>query len=333
MTNKTKIRTVIIGLGKISWAYEKDGFITKRNKFPTHFSVLKNHQDFDLVAVQDKSVEARTAFRSHIEKIENKPKIYESWREMIKKERPDLLVVASDTGSHVEICARAIDMRVKNILCEKPLSYSLKDAERLVLKAEKKGCNLFVNYFRAFNPSYVELIEKIKNDLLGRIQSFDAVYSRGIFNNGTHLFDLLERIFGQVKSVQGIKNPTCNLSEKDPTISAILKFDNGVSGYIHGLNNDFYNIFELDIFGEFGKLQMSNDKIQLNLAKNSRYVGGYKSLDIKPKKNLIDLTSGLYPVYQNIYLFLKGKEKNKCSGVESLVSLNIADMIFKSSKK
>lgn len=324
----------MIGLGKISWGYEEDPLVLRRMKYPTHFSVLRAHPHFQLVAAQDKSVDARSAFARYAKKFHSSPAIYENWEEMIKSEKPELLIVASDTASHVEICNRAIDLGIKTILCEKPLSYTLPGAEALVRKAKKNHCALFVNYLRAFNPSYIRFIGDIQHGLLGRIQSFDAKYSRGILNNGTHLIDLLLRMFGPVNSVHGFKNPTRIANESDPTTSGALTFKNGTSGYLHGLNNDCYNIFELDILGEQGRITIVYDNATLFLRKPSGVARGYYALRLSPKKGLIDMRSGLYPVYDNISrcMNLGNAAQNFCSGADALRALRVANDIIASLK-
>jgi predicted dehydrogenase len=328
-----KIKTAIIGLGKISWANEMDPVIKKMMDFPTHFSVLREDPHFQLVAAQDISGKARNAFKRKALKDGLDVAVYSDWQKMIKAERPELVVVATNTASHVEICSKLIDLGIKNILCEKPLSYSFTEAEKLVDKADKKGCVLFVNYFRAFNDSYLKLIQNIENGLLGKIQSFDAKYSRGILNNGTHLIDLLTRMFGEIKTVKGFKNPTCNLSEKDPTVGAFLEFQNGTSGYMHGLSSDHYYVYDLDIMGELGVLNIVFDKARLLVPDTSNKFSGFKRLKDKPRANLIDVRDRLYPVYENIYSCLRKGGKNKCSGRDSLKSLLAADKIIRSIKK
>ncbi|MFA6405688.1 MAG: ElyC/SanA/YdcF family protein [Candidatus Paceibacterota bacterium] len=328
-----KIKTAIIGLGKISWTYEKDPLVKKRMEFPTHFSVLKNHPNFRLVAVQDKSSRVLGSFVRENGKLKEKPNVYRNWKEMIKKEKIDLLVVASNTESHFTICDEAIDLGIKSILCEKPISYSLKESESLIKKAKAKNCVLFINYFRAFNYSYNDLIHKISGGFLGRIQSFSAKYSKGIFNNGTHLIDILVRMFGEVELVRGFKNSTISYLKTDPTVDVFLAFKNGVNGYIQGLNNDFYNIYEFDIMGELGRVTIISDKSSISMSDRSGLVKGYRGLKLVKERSLISIKSGLYPVYDNIFLSLRNKEKNKCSGEDALKSLQIAHLAIKSLDK
>lgn len=330
MENIRKIKTAIIGLGKIAWAYEKDPLMSVSDSFPTHFRVLKTHPNFSLIAAQDKSAEARKLFSDFAGSFGLSPKIYADWEMMLENEKPELLVVTSNTESHYEICNRAIDLGVKNILCEKPISFSVKDAKKLVRKAEKAGCLLFVNYPRAFNHSYSDLAGKIKDGFLGKIQSFDVRYVRGIFTNGTHAIDLLLRMFGEVKSVKTMENIVLRKNSADPTVSAMIEFKGGLSGYMHGLNGDFYNIFELDILGELGRVTITGDKSRVYMRSGEKGI-----LNLVPGgENLIDTKVGHYPIYDNIYsCVISGNGKNnKCSGQDGLKSLEIADRIAKSIK-
>lgn len=330
MADNKKIKTAIIGLGKIAWAYEKDPLMAASDDFPTHFRVLKSHSNFSLVAAQDKNAEARESFSDYAKGFGLDPEMYGDWEVMIKNEKPGLLVVASNTESHYEICSRAIDLGVKNILCEKPISFSVKDAKRLVRKAEKSGCLLFVNYPRAFNPSYSDLVGKIKDGFLGKIQSFDVKYVRGIFTNGTHAIDLLLRMFGEVKSAKAMNKNVSEKNSADPTVSAAIEFKTGLSGYMHGLNGDFYNIFELDILGELGRVTITGDKSRLYMRSGEK-----GALNLVPGgENLIDTKIGHYPIYDNIYSCIMSgdKGKNKCSGQDGLGPLEIAGKIVKSIK-
>ena len=319
-----KIKTAIIGLGKIAWAYEENKSVSKIMNFPTHLSVLRSHPKFQLVAAQDKNKKARDLFFKKTKALKMEVAIYADWEKMIAQESPDLLVVASNTESHIAICSRAINLGVKNILCEKPLSYSLAQAKKLVEKAKKKNCVLHVNYSRASNPAYINLIKMVRDETLGRIQSFDAKYSGGVFNNGTHIIDLLIRMFGEPDLVRGFYYSDHSINSSDPTLSAFIKFKNNVSGYIYGLHDIRYRIFEfeLDILGEFGRLRAINGRAELTM-KDS------------PKKKLIAIAGELYPVYDNIYSYFVSRNlaKINCSGQDSLKSLALADKLIKSIKK
>ncbi|MDO8493073.1 MAG: Gfo/Idh/MocA family oxidoreductase [bacterium] len=323
-----KIKTVIIGLGRIAHGYEFDAMALFGMKYATHLSALAHHKGFELVAGSDISEDSRSSFNVAAKKYKLEITVYSDWEKMVTETKPDLVVVATNTDSHAKICNKLIDMGIKNILCEKPVAGTLAEAEMLVAKADKNGCNLFVNYFRAFNPSYIELVDKIKSGFLGKIQTFDVKYTRGLLNNGTHFIDLLMRMFGEVSTVSGFRTPTAEDFGKDPTLSARIQFKNGVSGVIYGMNNNFYNILELDILGELGRVRIVNERAELYLPHMHNTVAGYTSLKLQPNKGLTSIKDGLYPVYDSIY-----NKKNRCSGLDSLNSLRVADKIVKSFNK
>lgn len=325
------IKTAIVGLGKITHVYEDDPLILKRMKYPTHWSVLRKHPGFQLIAAQDKLEAARESFR---EKVGQEVRIYNDYCKLIQKERPDLLVVATSTESHVEVCKKALGLGIKNILCEKPTSYSLKEAKSLIALAKKKETNLIFNYFRAYNPSYIQLINKLRSGYLGKPQSFEAKYAKGIFNNATHLIDLLTRLFGEVNYLKGFSNPTFSDNHFiDPTISAAILFKNGVAGYIHGLNNDFYNIFELDLLYEKGRIIISNDKAKIFQKKPSLLVKGYNSLEETEDKELMaDIFLGFYPIYDYIWEIAKNK-KTEDNSKQAFYILKVANSCLVSSRK
>lgn len=330
-----KIKTAIIGLGRITHGYESDALALFGMKFATHLSAISGHKGFELIAGSDVSAEARDGFKIATTKYKSDVAIYLDWQKMVHEVKPELVVVATNTDSHVLICNKLIDLGVKNILCEKPIALSVKDAETLVKKAKKKGCNLFVNYFRAYNPTYIDLIEKIHSGFLGKIQTFDVKYHKGLLNNGTHFIDLLVRMFGDVKGVQGFKDRTIPAFGKDLTLSAVLEFKNGVSGCLRGMNGNFYNILELDILGELGRVRIVNEKAEFYLPEKSDKVAGYTSLKLQSKPSLTNIKEGLYPVYNNIHSCISSGDftKNRCSGEDSLNSLKIAYRIVKSAKK
>src|SRR3989338_1964917 len=160
-----KIRTVIIGLGKIAHGYEDNAGVVKRIKYPTHLSAIKKDKRFILVGGSDLSVKAQKVFASKL----NKPvALYADYREMIKMQRPDLAVVATPTGTHVRVCKDIIKLGVKNILCEKPVDYSLADARSLIKLAKKQNIKLAFNYFRAYDKRYRALAALIASRHFGQ---------------------------------------------------------------------------------------------------------------------------------------------------------------------
>ncbi|OGD88344.1 hypothetical protein A3D81_01155 [Candidatus Curtissbacteria bacterium RIFCSPHIGHO2_02_FULL_40_17] len=319
-----KISTGIIGLGRITHGYEDDPHVVSRMKYPTHLSAIKAIDDFELVAASDESATAREVFKG---KVDHQVAIYSSAKKLISSQKLDLLVVATNTNSHIQICDLAIDAGIKFILCEKPISYSYQSAKRIVDKAKKHNVGFAVNYFRGFTDSYIRLIESIKEGKFGRVQSINCKYTKGLYNNGSHFINLLLKISPDVKSAQGFFDRAAS-KETDKTMDCVISFRDGFNAFIQGLDYKFFNLFEMDILLENGRINIQNDKLNLyrverssNFLTRSRQSGFF-----------VDISGGLLPVYKNIDNYFLGKKNNIVWGEEALAALKIIALIERNSK-
>lgn len=326
--SKDKIRTVVIGLGNIAVNYANDPLISKRIKYSTHIQSIIKHPDFELVAACDKSPSALNNFHNRYKYVD----IFKSHEPLLKTAMFDLAVVATNTPSHFQIAQSLIGAGCKFLLLEKPISLNELEARRLVEICKKRKVNLIVNYFRAFNPSYITLLEQIKKGQWGKVQSFGATYSKGVFNNGTHLLQLLTNIFGETKRIEGFGNPTIKgIPAADPTVDVLLTFASGVTGFIQGVNSDFYNLFELDIFFEKGRIQISDDRLEVFEIGDSKIVKSYRGLSPDQSLHLhLDIKPGLMPVYDRISKIFWAKSTPVILPPESFTVVRLASEAIKS---
>lgn len=73
------------------------------------------------------------------------PTVYEDYREMLDREKCDLVIFCPENARHGEI-AEAIAGHGSHMLTEKPMATSLPEALRMVRAAEAHGVELFVNW-------------------------------------------------------------------------------------------------------------------------------------------------------------------------------------------
>ena len=73
------------------------------------------------------------------------PKVYDDWREMLSKERFDLVIFCPENARHGEV-AEAVAAAGAHMLTEKPMSASLSDALRMMRARDRYGVELFVNW-------------------------------------------------------------------------------------------------------------------------------------------------------------------------------------------
>src|SRR5437868_13825738 len=83
----------------------------------THYRTYATHEKTTVVAACDVRPERVKAFIADCP-VEH---TYSDWREMIERERPDILSVVTNGPSHGEITIGAAEAGVKRIYCEKPM--------------------------------------------------------------------------------------------------------------------------------------------------------------------------------------------------------------------
>lgn len=125
-----------------------------------HIPAYKNFsQDFEITAVCDINEKAakETAKRHGIAKY------YTDAREMLSKEKPDLVSVCVPNCFHKEYTIMALEAGA-NVLCEKPLAFTKADAEEMFAAAEKNGRVLMACQSMRFTPDRLAAYEYTKEN-------------------------------------------------------------------------------------------------------------------------------------------------------------------------
>lgn len=142
----------------IGWAILGPGIIGD-----TFARCLREIPDAKLVAVGSRSLERSRAF---CEKYGGTP--YGSYDEMLRDPAVDVVYVATPHHLHeqqVIACAKA----KKNVLCEKPFTYSRASAERMYAACEENGVFVMDGLWSRFFPAWEGVLEKRQDPALGRL--------------------------------------------------------------------------------------------------------------------------------------------------------------------
>ena len=110
---------------------------------------------------------------------------YGDWRQMLARERElasaerlDLITVATPNATHYEIAKACLEAGF-DVLCEKPLTTRLEDAEALVAAARANGRILAVNYGYSGYPMVRQARAMVAAGDLGRIRVVVAEFAHG----------------------------------------------------------------------------------------------------------------------------------------------------------
>ncbi len=190
----------------------------------------------DLVACSDVRLEMMAAFGERYDVP--KERHYSDYREMIEKECPDLLSVATQPEQRAEIVVHAVENGVKAIYAEKAMAASLAECDRMVEAVERHGVAFNLGTNRRWNTGYDTMKDVIDSGELGDLKSL-IVYNNGtLFNSASHTFDLLLRLnndhpvaWVQAHLPDGNAALDGEILREDPSAEGIIQFQNGVMAY------------------------------------------------------------------------------------------------------
>ncbi|WP_410513777.1 Gfo/Idh/MocA family oxidoreductase [Paenibacillus sp. BR2-3] len=245
---------------------------------------------------------------------------------MIELDTVDVVDICLPTYLHKEYVLKAADDG-KNIICEKPLAGSLKDAREMIDYCKEKNIRLFVGHVVRFFPEYAKARQVMELDGLGdiavvkasRISGFPrawnnwyADYSKSgglLLDLSIHDFDYLRWCFGEVERVFA-KAYAPESPEGGGYALTTLTFCNGVIAHVEGSwsHQKFTTSFEIAGTGGI---------IDYDSAKDNPIISFKKSAD-KPAEGVAVPESPLLetPYYRELAHFLSCME----SGEEPIVT-------------
>jgi predicted dehydrogenase len=245
--------------------------------------------------------------------------------ELLRSVAPDIVSICTPDATHGSMLRAALETdSVTAILAEKPLTLDLDEGQHLVDLANRRGVTLAVNYGRRSTPSHRRAREWLATRPLGDLEIVRGVYVRGIKHNGTHWLDLARFLVGEIAEIHGIGRTTS--WQTDGTIDVALTFENGTRGELIGLKDASYALFEMDLIGTEGRLQLldSGRRFESRGVVPSDAFPGFFELQPGqgPSGGLEDM---LLHVVTDLVDALETKRAPVCSGQDALIALRLAD--------
>ena len=152
----------------------------------------------------------------------------------------DAVTIAVPTTLHYAIAIAALEKGV-NILVEKPIASTIKEATTMIATAEKEGLKLMVGHVTRFEPTVMRLKTLIDNGYLGQLVSLSAkrvgpyhprIRDVGIIIDlGVHDIDTISYLYGErAQKVVAVAGSTIHTFEDYASI--LLAFESSKSGLI-----------------------------------------------------------------------------------------------------
>ncbi|GHU97756.1 oxidoreductase [Clostridia bacterium] len=262
-----KLKIGIIGCGAIS---------------PMHAVPVGLYKNAELAAVCDikKDRADRAAARYGA-------RAYGDYIEMLEKERPDAVHVCLPHYLHTVVSKDAL-LRGVNVLCEKPMSIALKDAEANVKLAEEKKLLYGIIFQCRYNTASQFVKRNLDNGRLGKVISArsvltwnkpDSYYAASdwkgtwekegggvIIDQAIHSIDLVNWFIGDepVSIAANLSNRNHPKAEVEDTGEGLIKYKNGAVYGFYAMNT--YGCdepIEIRLYCEKGKAVLSYEAAQI----------------------------------------------------------------------
>jgi predicted dehydrogenase len=266
---------LIVGAGNIAGGFDD---LRAQESLPfSHAGAYRRHGGYRLGACVEPDAARRQHFMERWQVEEGFGSIEEA---LASSRRYDVISICSPTATHDAAIEAAVAMKPRLIFCEKPVTPSLERTLAMSARCTDAGIPLVVNYSRRWDPFVRTLGTQIREGKWGAVRSASAMYTKGVLNNGSHLFDLLGLLLGPL-SVQAAGRPIDDMWSDDPSVPAMLLARNGIPVSVScGFAQDFA-LFELQIVFEAGIVSREDGGFSWRLRHvvDSETFQGYRGLD------------------------------------------------------
>jgi UDP-N-acetylglucosamine 3-dehydrogenase len=186
-----------------------------------------------LAAVADINRENAEVFASQY----GSPPVYTDYREMLERERPDIVSVCTWPALHAEMVIASAEAGAKAVHCEKPMAPNWGECRKMVEVCERRGTQLTFNHQRRFLAPFRVARDLLREGTIGELRRLEAACG-DMFDWGTHWIDMCffynsetpaTWVLGQIdarapRSIFGVALESQGLSQ--------FKFENGVRALI-----------------------------------------------------------------------------------------------------
>lgn len=195
----------------------------------------------------------------------------------------DIIAVLTPSGLHPRHAAEiAENTDCKAILCEKPISLTIREAYELFRRIEKSGKRLLPIYQNRYNPLVQHLKTLINSGRLGKMHMFNCnvLWNRNddyfkidwhgtreldggvLYTQASHYVDMLHFLFGEIDSHKGIGESLRQLEVYD-SLSAVMRFKSGIIGSLNATVSVYEKNYqtEFTLVAEKGTIRLSGTNL------------------------------------------------------------------------
>jgi predicted dehydrogenase len=256
-----RYRVALIGLGRIASTIDDEVQGHPSVLLPyAHMACYREVPAVEVVAGADPFAEQREAFRQRW----GITALYSDYRAMLDREKPDIVSVCTFAKPRPDIVADCARAGVKAIFAEKPIAFSLAEADAMIAICKEYGAKLAINCTRHYDALWNRARVLIDAGEIGSVLQVTAYGRSGISHNGSHLLDLVRYlaggetswVFGEVESDEKAA------TDDDLMGNGYLAFDNGARAFVRMMPTGGAE-WDVEVVGERGGFRRRHDRIEM----------------------------------------------------------------------
>jgi predicted dehydrogenase len=340
-----KLKFAILGCGRISYKHVQ--------------GLYENKEEAVLVAtcdiVEDRAIEKKDEYLEKMKDESINVSVYTDYKKMLDNENIDVVTIATESGYHAEIAIYAMN-RGKNVIVEKPMALSIKDADDMIEVAKKNNVKLCISHQNRFNKPIQKLRESVENNKFGKLINGTAriLWNRNegyykqapwrgtwnqdggtLMNQCIHNIDLLQWMMGgEIDKVYAECDTFLRNIEAEDFGAIIIRFKNGAIGIVEGSACVYPKNLEetLSIFGSEGTVVIGG--LAVNELKTWRFENEDEDKIKEVLKVEIDNVygDGHTPLFKDVIDSINNNIEPLINGVEGKKAMSIILAAYKSRK-
>ncbi len=322
-----RIRTVLLGLGRIAWMLERDRF---RYHPCTHAGTLHElSKSFELAGACDPELERRAAFAGF---WKTPVPLFARSRDLFERTSADLAVIAASLPAHASLVKEAVKSGVRGIVLEKPPALTYAQTKRLVTLSD--SIPVWVNFERRYHPSYVYVKRLVESEHFGPIRSIrgrvlvgsspGAGESGPLLHDAIHWIDLLLWFAGPPIGVNG---RLLRSSKAAGEHTAFARFDYPeFSAVLESGGRRRYFEFEMEIDLAEGRILCGNSGVRIFVSAPSQRYAKFRELR-EQRSALPAFKNPWIELYREVTRVLRGRGTAFSSLDSALAAMKIVSQL------
>jgi predicted dehydrogenase len=261
----------------------------------------------------------------------------------------DVAFICVPTHLHNQTINKILKFTKCHFYIEKPLSSKIEGCLKTLKKIKKIKKKIAVGYMLVNHPIILKTQSLLKQKAIGDIifvraecgfylpnwhpwEDYRKFYMAhknqggGVLLDTSHEINYLQRLFGNVKNIQGLVGKHSNLKiTSDDLALSILKFKNNVIGHVHLDLLQFEKSRTFKIIGNNGVIEgcLATNKIKVF------YNNKKKSVEKKLNYNFNNI---YFTQLREFWSLINNKKSNLCTGDEAYHTMQIIEGIRNSNK-